>query len=59
MQKKTLCMMNLLFRVILGINPTSGSKVQKVRGKKARSGTHEAVLSLVKDIAVHESFDTE
>jgi len=40
--------------VFLHINPVRGSKVQRVRGKKARSGTHEAVLSLVKDMCVHE-----
>ena len=40
--------------VFLHINPTAGSKVHKVRGKKARSGPHEAVLSQVKDMSVHE-----
>jgi len=40
--------------VFLHINPSAGSKVRKVRGKKARSGAHEAVLSLVKDMTVYE-----
>ena len=41
-------------RVFLHINPVTGSKVRRVRGKKIRSGAHEAVLSLVKDMSVHD-----
>jgi len=43
-----------VFSVILHINPVTGSKVSRVRGKKTRSGVHEGVLSLVKEMAVND-----
>jgi hypothetical protein len=39
-------------RVLLGINPAGGSKVARSRGHKVRSGVHEGVLSLIRDLAV-------
>ena len=39
-------------RVFLGINPAVGTKVAKAKGHKVRSGVHESVLSLIKEMAV-------
>jgi hypothetical protein len=36
----------------MGINPSTGSKVARGRGKKVRSGVHEAVLSLIREMAL-------
>ena len=43
-----------LFRVFIGINPASSTKVSRTKGQEIRSGVHEAVLSLVKDMAVYD-----
>jgi hypothetical protein len=43
--------------VLLGINPSTGTKVAKPKGRKIRSGVHEAVLSIVRDIAAFDAFD--
>ena len=40
--------------VFLNINPTSGTKITRVQGKKSRSGGHEKVLSLIREMSVHE-----
>jgi hypothetical protein len=40
--------------VFLCINPAAGTKVCKAKGKKIQCGVHEAVLALIKDMAVHE-----
>jgi len=40
--------------MFLHINPPTGSKGGKTKGKKTRSGTHESVLALVKDLALFE-----
>jgi hypothetical protein len=36
----------------MGINPSTGSKVGRCRGKKVRSGVHDAVLSLIRELAL-------
>lgn len=41
-----------MFRVFLGINLSNGTKVAKSRGHTVRSGVHEVVLSLVKEMAL-------
>lgn len=41
-------------RVLMGINPSNGTKVGKAKGHKIRSGVHESVLALVKEMAVFE-----
>jgi hypothetical protein len=41
-------------KMFLGINPSTGTKISRTKGRKIRSGVHEAVLSLVKDMAVFD-----
>ncbi len=45
------------FRVLLGVNPSTGSKVARSRGKKARSGVHDLVLALVRDLAIFSDLE--
>jgi hypothetical protein len=40
------------FRVLLGINPSGGSKIAKCRIRKLRSGVHDGVLSLIRELAL-------
>jgi len=41
--------------IFLGINPSTGTKVKRERGQKVRSGVHEAVLGLVRDLVETEA----
>ena len=43
--------------VLLGINPSAGSKVARCSGKKIRSGVHDAVLSIVREMALFTDVD--
>jgi hypothetical protein len=44
--------------VLLGINPSAGSKVARCRGKKVQSGVHDAVLSFVRELALFTDLDS-
>jgi hypothetical protein len=47
----------LWLTVLLGINPSAGSKVARCRGKKIGSGVHDAVLSFVRELALFADLD--
>lgn len=38
----------------MGINLAMGTKISRAEGQKIRSGVHEAVLSLVKELDVFD-----
>jgi hypothetical protein len=47
-----------VFRVFLGINLATGMKVARTMGHRIQSGVHEAVLSFIKEMALHNKLDS-